>query len=465
MTLRQSWRLVLVGLGTATVPLDTAVNIGFPDITQSFGLPIAMIQWVVICYVLTYASLMLAFGRVGDIWSHAAVFRAGLLWSGLAFLACAAAPGYGWLLFCRFLQGIGAGLVISVAPALVTGLFDESRRSRALGVLTMVLALGSAGGPLIGGILVNRWGWPAVFWFRAPIAFLPLLFLEGLPGAAPRSRGREPLDVLGAFLLAFGISALLLALNQSQRLAQGNYLAVPAGALALAALGGFARWEGRVAQPIVDLSHFRSAGFAAANLANVLINLMGFAVLLIGPYYLVRFARMPLPVAGGVLACGFAGAVAASPIAGWIIEHVAADRVAAAGALLAGAGLFLIGGWSEHSAPVMIVAPLLVQGVGLGIFQVAYTDVVMRTLPQQNRGVAGSLAMLTRTLGVVAGATVLTLVFHVFEAAALAAGQSDTTAFLSAFRSTFRAAGVVAALAGLMAPLAVRLDGRTRVSS
>src|SRR5579864_1889659 len=162
MTLRRALRLALIGLGAAVVPLDTAVNIGFPDITHSFGLPIAMIQWVVICYVLTYASLMLAFGRIGDIFGHALGFRLGLGWSVAAFLLCASAPSYGWLLFFRFLQGIGAGLVISVAPALVTGLFPENRRSRGVAAFTMIFALGSAAGPLIGGALVSRWGWPAV---------------------------------------------------------------------------------------------------------------------------------------------------------------------------------------------------------------------------------------------------------------------------------------------------------------
>ena len=159
MTARQWLRLMLVGLGASVVPLDTAVNIAFPDITRSFGLPIQMIQWVVICYVLTYASLMLAFGRVGDIFGHARVFRAGLLWSVAAFLLCAAAPAYGWLLFFRFLQGIGAGLVISVAPALVTGLYPEHRRSRAVAAFTMMFAIASAAGPLIGGTLVHYWGW------------------------------------------------------------------------------------------------------------------------------------------------------------------------------------------------------------------------------------------------------------------------------------------------------------------
>src|ERR1700737_3742409 len=93
MTAQQLIRIALVGLGTSVVPLDSAVNIAFPDITTYFDLPIQMIQWVVICYVLTHASLMLAFGRVGDVFGHARVFRAGLLWNGAAFLCLAAARG------------------------------------------------------------------------------------------------------------------------------------------------------------------------------------------------------------------------------------------------------------------------------------------------------------------------------------------------------------------------------------
>ncbi len=217
MTARQLLRLSLVGLGTSIVPLDTAVNIAFPDITVSFGLPIAMIQWVVICYVLTYASLMLAFGRAGDIWGHGRVFRIGLLWSGLAYLLCGLAPSFGWLLFCRFLQGIGASLIVSCAPALVTGLFHEDRRSRAVGVFTLMYAIGSAAGPLLGGLLVQVWGWPAVFWFRAPIALASLAFLEGLP-AVTRSATHEAVDIAGACLFAIGISTLLLMLNQLQHI-------------------------------------------------------------------------------------------------------------------------------------------------------------------------------------------------------------------------------------------------------
>jgi MFS family permease len=451
MTVAQRLRLMLVGLGASIVPLDTAVNIAFPDITRSFGLPIQMIQWVVICYVLTYASLMLAFGRVGDIFGHAQVFRVGLLWSVAAFLLCAAAPAYGWLLFCRFLQGIGAGLVISVAPALVTGLFPEQRRGRAVAAFTMMFAVGSAAGPLIGGTLVSRWGWPAVFWFRAPIALAALLFLRGMP-ARPRAGGREPLDIAGAFLLALAISSLLLFVNELPRLGRHDWLAIPLLGLALAGLGAFVRREARAAAPIVDLGFFRRGGFTAINLASVLVYLTSFSVLLFVPYYLVRFTALSLPAAGAVLAASFVGTMAASPLAARLIERIPANRVALLGALLGGAGLIAIAGWDPGAGRTpIILSALFLQGFGVGLFQVAYMDVVLGTIPDRHRGVAGGVAMLTRTLGIVGGATLLTLGFHAVEASALANGHNPADGFLTAFRAIFCAAGVLSALTGIAA--------------
>jgi MFS family permease len=457
MSPRQVLRLVLVGLGTSIVPLDTAVNIAFPEITRSFDLPVEMIQWVVICYVLTYASLMLAFGRVGDIWSHSRVFRVGLLWSAVAYLLCAAAPNYGWLLFCRFLQGIGASLIVSCAPALVTGLFPEDRRSRAVGMFTLIYAIGSAAGPVLGGVLVQLWGWPAVFWFRAPLALIALLFLEGVP-AVSRSAAREPVDIVGGVLLALGISTFLLMLNRLQHLEGLELLALALLGIATASLIGFVRWENRVAQPIVDPDLFRNGSFAALNFASVLIYLTSFSVLLFGPYYLVRFAGLSVVVAGGVLGASFVGSMVASPFAGWVVERVRPGRVAALGASLCAAGLMLIGGWKPDAAgqTIVILATLVLQGFGVGLFQVAYMDIVMRTLPRHQRGVAGSIAMLSRSVGVVTGATLLTLAFHTIEATRLRVGDLPAASFLTGYKTTFWLAGMVAGLAGLLVLFATR---------
>jgi EmrB/QacA subfamily drug resistance transporter len=460
MTSRQVLRLVLVGLGTSVVPLDTAVNIAFPEITGSFGLPVEMIQWVVICYVLTYSSLMLAFGRVGDIWGHGRVFRVGLLWSSVAYLLCAAAPNFGWLLFCRFLQGIGASLIVSCAPALVTGMFPEDRRSRAVGMFTLMYAIGSAAGPLLGGVLVQIWGWPAVFLFRAPLALIALL-LPAETQTTSRPAVREPVDIVGAILLALGISTLLLTLNRLQHLQGQEFLAVSLLATAAACLVGFFRWEKTVAQPIVNLELFRSGGFAGLNIASVLIYLTSFSILLLGPYYLVRLTGLSAITAGGVLGASFLGSLVASPLAGWAVERVPAGRVAALGASLGAAGLVLIGGWQPGAAgqAVRILSTLVLQGFGVGLFQVAYMDIVMRTLPRHHRGVAGSIAMLSRSVGVVTGATLLTLIFHTIEAMQLAGGNMPAAAFLTGFRATFWSAGAVAGVAGFLVLFATKRSG------
>jgi len=442
---RLAARALPIALGTLIVPLDSAVNIAFPPITAHFGLPIAEIQWVVICYVLTYGSLMLGIGRVGDIFGHRLVFRAGLLWSGLAFLLCSAAPDYAWLLLCRVMQGIGAALVISCGPALVTGLASEAMRGRMLGIYALIFATGSALGPSLGGVLVQIWGWEAVFWFRAPIALAALLLSHGLTDP-PQAGAREPFDLPGAVLLAVAISAFLLAVNQARHLAEGAPAALLLGAASFAALGGFLWWARRSPRPLIDPALFRLPGFVSIHAANALVNLAGFAVLLFVPYWLARIGGWPTVVAGLVLAAGAAGTMLASPLGGWAIGRRMAPRpLALLGTALTGAGLFLTSGWEAGTHPALLAATLLLQGVGLGLFQVAYTDIVTGTMRRADRGVAGSLAMVTRTLGIVTAASLLTLLFRALEAAALARGAAPEDGFLQAFRQTFYIAAAIPA--------------------
>ena len=188
--IRSTPRPLAVGLGATLVWLDFAVNVAFPDIVERFALAIGDVQWVVIAYVLTYTSLMLIVGRIGDLLGHARVFRLGLLWSAAALVCCAMAPSFPLLLLSRFLQGIGAALILSCGPALATSLESEERRSRVLGVYTMMMALGATLGPILGGALTATWGWPAVFWFRVPVALLALAAL-GRSAEPPRTAGER----------------------------------------------------------------------------------------------------------------------------------------------------------------------------------------------------------------------------------------------------------------------------------
>ena len=440
-------RLAPVALGTLIVPLDSAVNVAFPAIAAAFGLAVPEIQWVVICYVLTYGSLMLAVGRLGDIFGHARVFRFGLAWSVVAYLLLAVVPGFGALLACRVLQGVGAALVLGCGPALATQPFPETMRARALAAYAATLAAGSTIGPLLGGLLVEGFGWQAVYWFRAPIALAALVMARHL--ADPRrAAGREPFDVLGAALLTAAVATLLFAVNRAPAPVAAGFALV-----ALACGAGFVWRSLRAARPIIDLGLFRRPGFAALNIANAVLGFAGFAVMLLVPFYLARVAGLPPVLLGLVLATGPAGGMLGAWLGGKVVSHFGARAVLLAGAVVTAAGLLAIVPRGAMTPMPLLLATLMLQGVGVGLFTLAYTDSVTATMRREDRGVAGSLTMLTRTFGVVSAASLLTLIFGATEAAMLAEGRPPTEAFLAALSRAFLLAG---ALPLLVLPLLLR---------
>lgn len=430
--------LLAVGLGILSAPLDSSVNIAFPFITRAFDAPIEAIQWVVICYVLTYSSLMLVFGKLGDLFGHRRVFGAGLALSAIAYVLCGLASTFGMLLVFRVMQGVGTALVLSCGPALATMLFPEALRARVLGAYTMMFGIGSALGPSLGGLLIAEWGWAAVFWFRAPLAAAALLFLFLLPRARLSATPRS-FDAAGAALLIVGLSSFILAVNQARHAAgEGALLPILLAVSAVACTIGFVLQERRAPEPILRPGLFRDLRFSVINLTNTVVNLVGFAVMFLVPYFLDRVTGLPVVLAGAVLATSPAGLVAAGPLGGRLLGRVDAPRLALAGAVMVGGGLLSIGQWGSAVPIAAMVASLAAVGFGLGLFQVAYMDIVTGTLPLSDRGVAGSLAMVTRTVGVVSGATCLTLIFTAFTPA----GESiDAAAFLTPFCGTFTTVG------------------------
>jgi MFS family permease len=427
--------LLILALGILSAPLDTAVNIALPSITDAFALKVQDIRWIVIAYVLTYASLMLVFGRLGDLLGYRPMFQLGLLVSAAGFAACASAPSYHLLLLGRMLQGVGIALTLSCAPALAISLYDERDRTRVLGIYAGIHAAGSALGPLIGGYLVDCCAWPAVFWSRVPLV-LAALALSWLLAAAPNKGSMRGFDAAGAALLITWMSALLLAFSIGSE-PFGRALPFALALLALLALAAFLMREAHRPQPLIRLALFRDYRFAAMNVASIALNLAAFGVLLLVPYYLVRVTHLDTAVGGMVLACGAAGTVAGAWLAGILAAHMSIGRLALAGVSLGTAGLWAVSMWTPDTPLAIVGLSLLVQGLGVGLFQVAYADLVVATLPPTDRGVAGSLTIVTRTLGVVGGATALSAAFQYFEATAASAGVPAAQAFLGGFQATF----------------------------
>jgi len=420
--------LAIVGLGASLAPLDIAVNVALPAITAHFGLALGDVQWLVICYVLVYGSLMLVCGKLGDLFGHRLIFRFGLLLSAFGCAACAMAPDWPLFLWARSGQGIGTALALSCAPALATSVYPPDQRLRALAGFSMAMLLSSAVGPLLGGVVVQLWGWPAVYWMRVPIALVTLALSGLLP--SPKLPART-FDAPGAVLLASCMSTLLLSLVLSQRPAVPGWQAAVLLVVALVLLALYVRRAGQVPEPIIRPGLFADPAFAVPNVMNVLANLAGFSLLLLTPYYLVNVLGLSALASGFVLALSFAGGLAGAPLAARLVPRIGRRQTAFAGIVMVGFWLLPLS-QTDGSTPLAMVALLLVaEGLGQGLLAVAYIDLVTDTLPARDRGVAGSLSQLTRTLGIVSGATVLTALH--------AHGAAD--GFLAGYRFAFLAAG------------------------
>jgi MFS family permease len=369
--------LCVVMLGASVAPLDFALAVGFPAIADDFGLSLRQIRWAAISYVLTYGGLMMWLGALGDRVGHLRVFAVGLVLSTGSITACALAPSYGLLLLGRVLMGLGVAFTLSCAPALALSLYDDRQRTRVLAVYGSLFALAGLLAPLAGGWAMDRLGWPGVFWFRLPVLLLALL---GLPlllhgRAAARSAASDVVGAVGA--------------------------ADPVAAVAAAAPDRPERpmpwWSARV---------WRVPGFARANAASVALQFASFAVVLVMPFYLVRQGGWSPSAIGLTLACWASGTMLGSALAArWIRAH-GLTSTAVWGTGLSALGLIITALWPTQPQLVPLVLAMAVQGLGVGVFQVAYADQVVAAMPKHMRGVAGSLLMVTRTAGVVLGALV-----------------------------------------------------------
>lgn len=393
--------LLIIGLGASIAPLDFSVNVAVPAITQAFALDTQAIRWIPLSYVLTYGVLVIGFGALGDRIGHLRVFRMGLMMGIVALSLCALAPSYFWLIAARVLQGISMALTLSCAPALVTFLYAEHARTRALSAYGTMTSIASLIAPLAGGLSIALMGWPGVYWFRVPLA---LLALAALPLIQTRLRHRPTLHA--------SVTGQTNQIHHPDR--------------------GITHQKASTVFLLVDV--FKSSPqFVAINVLSILVQMGSFTIPLLAPYYLSQVAQWGPAQSGLVLAVWALGMLTGSALTAQVAGRLGTRYSAFCAGWLCVAGLCLTGLWSlDMSLPLTFVA-VFVHGAGLGLFQVAYSDWVVRTLPVQARGVAGGLTVLTRTIGVVSAALAWLWLLEQFRLAALEQGLSASAAFLSGF--------------------------------
>lgn len=457
---RYKWFVLgVVGVGTFMSALDgSVVNIALPLIQARYGATIGDVSWVVTAYLLTISSLLLTFGRLGDMWGYKGVYSTGYAVFGIGSLLCGLAPTMGWLVSARAFQGVGAAMLMAVGPALITTSFPASERGRALGLQATLTYAALTLGPSLGGWISGRFGWHWVFLVNVPVSLAgSLLALTIL--RTTRRRSRQRFDLTGAGLLGAGLLAGLLALSRGETWGwkSATVAGLLGGGVALFAL--FIRLEGRVPQPMLPLWLFRNPAFAGGITAAFLQYVTVFMLTFLLPFYLQGQRGLSPQHAGAVMTAQPAMMVAVAAASGWLSDRVGARTPATAGLALLAAGVWFIAGAGADLLLTDLVIRLALVGLGSGLFTAPNNSAIMGSAPRDRQGVAAGVLAASRNVGMVTGVAAAGALFALARDALLRGGAAEPVAFLGAFRITLAAAGMLA-LAGSVLSLLRPVPGR-----
>jgi EmrB/QacA subfamily drug resistance transporter len=453
--------LVLVCLAQYMVILDVSiVNVALPAIHDDLGFSTAGLQWVVNAYTLTFAGFLMLGGRASDLLGRRRVFLGGTAVFVVASLVSAVADSQAVLLGARALQGVGAAIISPASLAIIATSFAEGReRNRALGVWGAMAGLGGSSGVLLGGLLTQGVGWPAIFLINVPIGLaVVLLGPRFVPEGRAETAGRH-FDFSGAVLVTAGLTALVYGIVRTDTLSWGDpgvLLPLAAGALLLTA---FAFVEGKLSpDPLMPLRIFRMPRLRSANLVVILLYSGFFAMWFFLSLYLQQVHGYDALETGLAFLPMTLAIVAASSLAPRLVARFGLRNVLTAGMLSATAGLALLSGLQPGSTYVGQFLPGgLLAAVGLGFSLVPATIAAVQGVPAAESGLASGMLNTSRLVGGALGLAVLSTLATSRTDSRLADGVATLQASTDGYQLAF-VVGATLCLLGALA--AATLMGR-----
>ncbi|MDT3443844.1 MULTISPECIES: MFS transporter [unclassified Pseudofrankia] len=403
---RRDWSVLLITcVGLFVTQLDlTVVNVAVGAIGRRLHASTGAVTWVVDGYFVTFAAFMIGFGDVGDLFGRRRVFLAGLAGFAAASTGCAAAPGVGWLILFRTLQGVAGAAVLVSSLAILADAFDGADRTRAIGVWSAVAGIALVVGPLLGGLIVDGLGWRWIFWINVPISLVSIaagrrVLRESRRGGHDRhlDRGGQILAVLMLGALAWGLSE-----TAAEPGSVIGWLALGASVLLAA---GFVAVERRCATPLVPLSVFRSRTFRGANLASLLLNFATLGLLYLLSLDFEHVDGRSATATGVRIAPLFAAYAAVSMLAGRIADRFGQRVPGTLGGLAAGTGVALVA--AERASGAAAGAGLVLAGVGIGLALPAVVSTAVAAVPGARAGLGAGLNNTARQIGGTLGIALL----------------------------------------------------------
>jgi EmrB/QacA subfamily drug resistance transporter len=400
--------LITVAVGVMMVALDgTIVAIANPAIQRDLGATFAEVQWITNGYFLALAVSLITAGKLGDRFGHRQTFLIGVIGFAAASGAIGMSDSIALVVAFRVLQGVFGALLMPAALGLLRASFPAEKLNMAIGIWGMVIGASTAGGPILGGVLVERVNWQSVFFVNVPVGILAVvlgvvILLDHRAENAPRS-----FDVLGIALLSGAMFCLVWALIKAPEWGWGDgrtwtYLAVGA-----VGFGLFAFWETKVKEPLIPLALFRSVPLSAGVVLMVLMAVAFMGGLFFVTFYLQNVHGMG-PIDAGAHLLPLTGMmIVGSPLAGVMITKFGPRVPLAGGMAVTAIAMYGMSTLDVNTGSGLMSLWFALLGLGLAPVMVGATEVIVGNAPMELSGVAGGLQQAAMQIGGSLGTAVL----------------------------------------------------------
>ncbi len=444
--------LMVVCLAQLMIVLDvTIVNVALPSIQHDLHFSQANLTWVVNAFLVTFGSLLLLAGRLGDLAGRKRVFLAGLTIFTAASLLCGIAPSQGVLIGARFLQGVGAAAQASVILAIIIADFPEAaERARAMSAYVFVSVAGGSLGLLAGGVLTETLSWHWVFFVNLPIGVLAFVLGRALIRDDQGQGLRHGVDWLGSLLITTSLMSAIYAIVEVTSHGWGSTEVLGFGALAAVLMAAFLTLESRIENPIMPLRVLRLQGLARASLVRGFLVTGMYSTFFLGTLYLEHVRHYSaLQTGAAFLPWTITVAILSRGVTTRLVERFGQLPVLLAGMTSAIAGLLLFSTVGPQTSffPTFFLACFAI-GLGIGMAFMPLLTIAMADVPAGDAGLASGITNVSQQISGAVGLAVLSTIAATHTKALIAAHDGHISSLLGGYHVAFLV-GAAAITAGL----------------